>query len=118
MAQVVLVGKEWQARALLRAQLIEEGVEVEAFRTASEALEGLGDVLPALLVADLTESDDPNAEIEALAKWTRQIPVWIVASRSLITGKSPRGRGFEMILFRPLDLGEMVDQIKRRIEES
>lgn len=116
MAKVVLTGKEWQARALLRAQLIEEGVEVEAFRTASEALEGPGDLLPSLLVVDLTESDDPEAEIEALARWTRQIPVWIVASRSLITGKSLRGRGFEMILFRPIDLGELVDQIKRRVE--
>lgn len=118
MAQVFLTGKEWQARALLRAQLIEEGVDVETCLTASEALEGLGDLLPSLLVADLTESDDPDAEIEALSKWTRQIPVWIVASRSLIAGKSLRGRGFEMILFRPIDLGELVDQIKRRIEES
>jgi CheY-like chemotaxis protein len=116
MPQVILVGKEWQTRALLRAQLMEEGVEVEAYRTATEALEDLGELLPALLVADLTESDDPAAEIEELAKWTRQFAVWIVAGRSLIAGKSLRGRGFEMILFRPIDLGELVEQIKRRIE--
>ncbi len=117
MAQVILIGKEWQARALLRAQLIEEGLEVEACRTASEAFEGSGELLPALVVADLTESDDPEAEIEELAKWSRQTHVWIIASRNMITGKSLRGRGFEMILFKPIDVGELVEQIKRRIEE-
>ncbi len=116
MAQVILVGKDWQARALLRAQLIEEGVEVEAYMTTAEALEGMGDLLPELLVADLTESEDPSGEIEELGKWTRQIPVWIVAGRNLIAGEALRGRGFEMILYRPIDVGELVEQIKRRIE--
>lgn len=116
MGQVILVGEEWQARALLRAQLKEEGVEVEAHRTAREALQGIGELRPALIVADLAESADPSAEIEALAQWTRQIPVWIVAGRSLIAGKSLRGHGFEMILFRPIDVGELVEQIKRRVQ--
>jgi CheY-like chemotaxis protein len=118
MAQVILVGKDWQARALLRAQLIEEGVEVEAYTTAAEALEAISELLPELLVADLTESEDPTLEIEELAKWTRQIPVWIVAGRDLIAGKALRGRGFEMILYRPIDVGELVEQIKRRIEAT
>lgn len=116
MARVILAGNEWQARALVRAQLLEEGVEVAAYPTANEALEGMGELLPALLVADLTESDDPAAEIEALAKWTKQIPVWIIASRALIVGKGLRGRGFEMILYRPIDARELVEQIKRRVE--
>ena len=46
MATVVLIGKEWQARALMRAQLLEEGVDAEAYLTASEALEDLGEILP------------------------------------------------------------------------
>jgi DNA-binding response OmpR family regulator len=117
MAQAILIGKEWQARSLLRAQLIEEGVEVEAYLTAMEAFESSGELLPALVVADLTESDDPEAEIDELAKWSRQTHVWIVAGRNMITGKSLRGRGFEMILFKPIDIGELVEQIKRRIEE-
>jgi DNA-binding response OmpR family regulator len=116
MAQVILVGKDWQARALVRAQLIEEGVEVESYTTAREALEAMGELLPGLFIADLTESENPEGEIEELAKWTRQFPVWILAGRSLIAGKSLRGRGFEMILYRPIDVGELVEQIKRRIE--
>ena len=102
----------------MRAQLIEEGVDVEAFRTACEAMDSQGEMLPALLVADLSKSDDPAAEIDELAQWSRQVPIWIVAGKNLIAGKSLHGRGFEMILLRPIDVGELVDQIKRRVEES
>jgi DNA-binding response OmpR family regulator len=117
MAQVVLIGKEWQARALVRAQLIEEGVDVEAYLTAHSAMEGQGELLPALIVADLSEGNDAAAEIDELTKWTRQVPVWIIAGRDLIAGKHLRGRGFEMVLYRPIDVGELVEQIKQRIDQ-
>lgn len=114
---LILVGKDWQARALVRAKLLEEGFDVEAYETAAGALGGLGEVLPALLVADLTASDDPSSEIAALAEWSGRIPIWIIAGHSLILGKELKSRGFEMILFRPVDVGELVEQIKRRVAE-
>jgi CheY-like chemotaxis protein len=118
MGQVVVVGKDWQARALLRAQLIEEGVEVEACETVRAALATLegSELLPAMLVVDLFASDDPATDIEQLAAWTSQIPIWIIASRSLIAEKRLKGRGFEVILFRPVDMGELVEQVKQRLE--
>jgi len=116
--RVLLAAKDWQARALLRAQLIEEGVDVEAHETVSDALASLeaGEFLPGLLLADLSASDQPAAEIEELAKWTNQIPVWIIAAHSMIAEKNLKGRGFELILYRPVDVGELVGQIKRRVE--
>ena len=118
MAQVVLVGKDWQTRALVRAQLIEEGLEVEAAETVREALSTLQEpaLRPSLLIADVSASDDPSAEIEQLAAWAAQIPVWIIASRNLLAEPQLKGRGFELILVRPIDVGELVVQIKRRIE--
>jgi CheY-like chemotaxis protein len=118
MAQVVLVGKDWQTRALVRAQLIEEGLEVEAAETVREALSTLQEpaLRPSLLIADVSASDDPSAEIEQLAAWEAQIPVWIIASRNLLAEPQLKGRGFELILVRPIDVGELVVQIKRRIE--
>jgi CheY-like chemotaxis protein len=117
MGWILLVGKDWQARALLRAQLLEEGLEVEAHATVREALASLQSTapLPALLVADLAASDDPLADAESLSAWTKQIPAWIIASRQLIIDKSLKGRGFEIILVRPVDVGELVEQIKRRL---
>ncbi len=119
MSRVLLVGKEWKARALLRAQLLEEGVDAEAYetvRTAIAAVEG-NELLPGLIVADLSASDDPATEADQLAAWAPQIPIWIVAGRSLIVGKSLQGRGFKVILFLPVDVGELVEQIKQRLEK-
>jgi CheY-like chemotaxis protein len=117
MAQVLLVGKGWQARALLRAQLIEEGVDVEGYETVAEAVASLeaSPVLPALLVADLSSSDSPVSDAELLSGWTKFLPTWVLASRSLIVDRNLKGRGFELILFRPLDIGELVEQIKQRL---
>jgi DNA-binding NtrC family response regulator len=118
MAKVVLVGKDWQTRALLRAQLIEEGLEVEAFETLREALARLEESVlrPSLLVADLYSSEEPRAETEQLAAWAARIPIWIIASQSLLAEPQLKSRGFELILVRPIDVGELVEQIKRRVE--
>jgi CheY-like chemotaxis protein len=118
MTRVVVVGKAWQVRALLHAQLLEEGLEVEAHETVGAALATLEEteLLPALLVADLFASDDPVTEIDQLARWAPQIPTWIIAGRNLIAEKRLRGRRFEVILFRPVDMGELVEQIKQRLE--
>jgi DNA-binding response OmpR family regulator len=119
MSQILIAAKDWQARALLRAQLIEEGFEVEAHETIGEALAtlGTGAKPPDLFVADLSQSDEPSADVEALAGWSRRVPIWIIASRTFIVKAGLRGRGFEMILLRPVDVGELVEQIKRRLEE-
>jgi DNA-binding NtrC family response regulator len=116
--KVVLVGQDWPTRALLRAQLIEEGLEVEAVETVREALPTSEEPAfrPSLLVADLYSSKDPGAEIEQLAAWAARIPIWIIASLSLLTEPQLKRRGFELILVRPIDLGELVEQIKRRVE--
>ncbi len=119
MAQVLLLGKDWQTRALLRAQLLEEGLEVEAHEGAHDVKLDFEtkELLPALVVADLAPSDDPAAEADILAAWARQIPVWVIASHSLILNNTLKGRGFQMILLRPLDVGELVEQIRQRVEE-
>ncbi len=119
MAQVLLLGKDWQTRALLRAQLIEEGVDVEGHESAPEANLDLEakELLPDLVIADLSSSDAPSEEIELLAAWAKHVPVWVIASHSLILKDTLKGRGFQMILFRPLDVGELVEQIKQRLEK-
>jgi len=118
MAKIVLAGKDWQTRALLRAQLIEEGLEVEAFETLQDALARSEEPTsrPSLLVADLYSSEDSRAEIERLAAWAARIPIWIIASQSLLAEPQLNSRGFELILVRPIDAGELVEQIKRRVK--
>jgi CheY-like chemotaxis protein len=119
-SRILLAGKDWQSRALLRAQLLEEGFDVEAHESVSEALATLapGATLPDLFIADVSASDNPSADVESLSTWTLQVPTWIIASRSYIIEKGLRGHGFEMILLRPVDLGELVEQIKRRLDKD
>ncbi|HLW79235.1 MAG TPA: hypothetical protein VKU44_06510 [Terriglobia bacterium] len=118
MIPVLLAGRDWKTRALLRAQLIEEGVEVRAFESAAEAIEAAQkETGPApLLIADLTESADPTAEIRQLGSWSARLPIWIIARRSGSGAPDLEGRGFEAVLFRPIDVGELVEQIKRRVK--
>jgi CheY-like chemotaxis protein len=119
-SQILIAGKDWQARALLRAQLLEEGFEVEAHETIAEALAALEPdaSLPDLFIADVSESDDPSADVDALTAWSRKVPIWILASRAFIIEKGLRGHGFEMTFLRPVDVGELVDQIKQRLERQ
>jgi len=116
-AQVFLASKDWQARALLRAQLLEEGVGVEAFETVREALAQLEfyPVRPALLVADVSASDHPSADVDSLASWATRIPIWIIASHTSSVTGGLDGRGFERLLFRPVDLGKLVEEICQRL---
>jgi DNA-binding NtrC family response regulator len=117
MAKVLLVGKDWQARALLRAQLMEEGVRVEAYETVNEALAQLEWCfpLPALLIADISASDSPRADVERLTTWAKRLPIWIIASHTLSVEGGLEGHGFETLLFRPVDMGKLVQQIQQRL---
>jgi len=119
MAEVVLVGKDWRTRALLRAQLLEEGVQVEAYELLQDALQALVPSLPALLVADLTCSDDLSADIHSLADWAARVPArvptWILASHSPQVAKQLERHNFERVFFRPVDVGELVSLIRRRV---
>jgi DNA-binding response OmpR family regulator len=121
MVDVILIGKDWQFRALVRAQLIEEGVEVEAHQTTAE----LGSPplhphpkarFPKLLIADLSANENPDDDLERLAIWTKCIPVWIITGHSVVQEDKVKGRGFEALLFRPVDVRELVERIKQRVE--
>ena len=118
MSQILIAGKDWQARAFLRAQLLEEGFDVEAYESIPDALAALRQPgqLPDLFIADISASADPSADVEALSAWSREVPIWVIASRTFIIEKGLKGRGFETILLRPIELGEVVSQIEQRLE--
>jgi len=104
-------------RALLRAQLIEEGVSVEAFETIAEGVARLDffPVRPALMIADIASSGHPFADVERLTTWASRLPIWIIASHTWSVKGGLEGREFERILFRPLELGRLVEEIRQRL---
>ena len=113
MARVLIAGKDWTTRTLLRAQLIEEGFDVEGYegvQTAVQRLWGGGD-MPSLLIADLFESEIPVEDIATLSHWAKLLPIWVLAGHGTV-----EGRGFERVVFRPLDVGKLVQEVKQRLE--
>jgi DNA-binding NtrC family response regulator len=117
MSQVILVGKDWTFRALIRAQLLEEGLDVEAYETAGDAAKAIVGRyrLPKLMVADLTSSDDPGTELSQLARWAERFPVWIIAGREIASDAEAHDPRFQRILFRPVDVGQLVKEIKSAV---
>jgi hypothetical protein len=50
-----------------------------------------------------------------LTIWARRIPTWIIASHTLSVKGGLEGRGFETLLFRPVEMGKLVQQIQQRL---
>ncbi|MGH9405594.1 MAG: hypothetical protein ACRD3D_07140 [Terriglobia bacterium] len=113
---VFLVSRDWQSRALLRAQLIEEGLRVKAYLSASEAAESVGSKArgAALVVADVS-APAARDEIDTLSALARRVPVWVIASRTSAGEAALRAQGFEAIVFRPVTLGELAARVKQRL---
>lgn len=117
MPVILLISENWTTRALLRAQLIEEGFSVEAHESMVPALGSLWArrEMPSLMIADLYESENPTKDISILAQWTALVPVWVMAAHGVIDAGALEGRSFEKVLFRPLDMKSLLREIKERL---
>ena len=115
----MLISRDWQTRALLRAQLLEEGCSVRAYESLSDVFRALGRTPfgPSLLITELS-GDEGASELEKLSALARRLPVWVLASHSDVDEASLRGRGFETVLFRPIDMSDLLERVKRRLMES
>jgi CheY-like chemotaxis protein len=125
-AGVLILSRDWQSRALLRAQLIEEGLDVRAFPSSLEAGTALAasPFQPELILADFSTTSVRD-EAEPVARLARDLfvdavplPVWVIARRSDEAWLPPRGEPFEAILFRPIDVGELIERIKKRVRDG
>jgi len=119
MAQILIAGKNWDLRVLLRAQLIEEGFDVEAFEDVQEVVDRLwgSAEMPSLLIVDLFESDQAVEDVATLSHWAKLFPIWIMAGHSMAGDGALEGLGFERVVFRPLEAGKLVAEIKHKLAE-
>lgn len=117
MSVILIAGRDWSARALLRAQLIEEGFDVEAYETVGDVVQKLsrGRTAPLLLVVDLFENECPAKDVAMLSRWSKFVPIWILAGHATAQTEELDVQGFEKVLLRPVDVGWMVREIKGRL---
>jgi len=108
MKTVLVMGRDWKFRALLRAQLREEGLEALGFETLEAATDAMAGSSADAIVFDTT--DAPAAELAQLPALSQKLPLLVVAS----AGESlplPEAQ----VLRRPVQLGQIIAALASRI---
>jgi DNA-binding response OmpR family regulator len=105
---IVLLGPAWRARALLRAQLVDEGFDVVAtdewpiprryLRRSQQ---------PRLLIVDLQGLTDPRMVLDEVAALIPPDRVLVITALGATAPEEVRRRGFHVVT-RPATIGQVV----------
>ena len=115
MSDVLLVAKEWKARAFVMAQLSEEGYKVMALRTIEEAAMLLcrGLVRPRLIILDTIGQSLEERALADLRSLAGDAPILICTSPYDLARFDFRGMGFTELLVRPFSVQDVVDAVRK-----
>ena len=108
MKTVLVVGHEWKFRALVRAQLREEGFEALGFDSLNDAQEETTGTAPppALVIFDTTETSPK--EKQQMAELAERLPVLVVAA-----AQESLGSARLQVLRRPVTVDTVVKEAAR-----
>lgn len=107
---ILLAGGGWRPRALVLAQLEEEGYDVTAVETWDEAelLLRKRAVSPLVVIFDLEDEPQAEAALATLAKLFDPSRVVVLTTASAFPAGAVRARGFAHVLARPYSVGDVV----------
>jgi len=109
---VVLLGAEWKERALIRAQLIEEGFEVVATNTWSMMRRHLRPGRkPRVVIVDLKGLDEPEQVLRDLSVLMKPARVLVLAATATVPLSQISSLGFHGIR-RPFTVAEVVSAVR------
>ena len=109
---IVLLGVEWRSRALLRAQLIEEGFEVVATDTWPAArLHLRPGIKPKLVIVDLQRLPDPEQVLADLAVLMKPDRVLVLSAIGALPADGIRRFGFHVVE-RPVPIDRIVEAVR------
>jgi hypothetical protein len=115
---IVLLGTKWQARALLRAQLIEEGFEVVAVDTWPLMRRHLRPGLkPRLAIVDLQGLPEPERVLDDLRILMDPRAVLILSGIGTVAPNKVEDLGFH-VLHRPVTIGSVVAAAERTVRHT
>jgi hypothetical protein len=110
---IVLLATEWQPRALLRAQLIEEGFEVLATDSWPTMRRSLGPLSkPPLAIVDLQGLPEPDRVLGNLKVLVKPDRVLVLTSIGTVAPDEIQALGFQVVR-RPIDIGSLVEAAAR-----
>ena len=111
---VLLIAPAWKQRALIRAQLIEEGLDVMAIETSDEAelLLSRGAVRPRATVMALEDEDHPEATLTTLVRLVRPERLVVLTAARALPPDRVRAIGATNVIARPYAVGDVVDAVR------
>src|SRR5712691_12420636 len=115
---VVLLTAEWQPRALLRAQLIEEGFDVLATDTWTTMRRCLRPgSKPALVIVDLQGLPEPDRVLNDLKVLMKPHLVLVLTALGTVAPSQIHALGFRVV-GRPIPIASVVAAAARAIREE
>ena len=118
MAGVLIISRDWASRALLRAQLLQDGCAAAAYKSAQDVAAVLqnGEFPAGLIFTDfsLGAGEEELSELAELAR-RHSVPVWAMAPHGADSESWAARYGFESVLFRPVSVGEVAERIEKRL---
>jgi hypothetical protein len=115
---VILLGAEWQPRALIRAQLIEEGFDVVATETWPATRRHLRPgSKPRFVIADLKGLPNPRAVLKDLRVLMVPGRVLVLTAVGTVPAAEIESLGFRM-LSRPISIKEVVRMVTEVIRSN
>jgi len=117
---VLLVAAEWRARALLRALLIDKGIDVRACDRWVHARRRLaeGRLHPRAAVVDLIGLHDPEDTLRTLAQLVPSERVMVLTGSGALPVGAIERLGYSTVLARPLMLREVVAKTIELLERT
>jgi DNA-binding response OmpR family regulator len=113
--EILLIAADWQFRALVRAQLLEEGYELRALPSVESALSSLvrGDEPPRLIILDMKAVNVEAGVLWDLWRLSGEAPLVLCGGaldRAMLGRENlPPAR----VLLRPFRVGDLVDEVRR-----
>jgi hypothetical protein len=112
---VLLLSAEWPERALLRAQLIEQGYEVAAIdRRPIPRIYRRPEMKPRVILIDLRDLPDPRATLDEVRFILPPDRVVVLMALGTVSEDDVRHLGFNVI-DRPATVGDVVAAVGRII---
>lgn len=115
MGEILLIAADWQLRALVRAQLLEEGYSVRATTSLVPALGHLvhSGQKPAVTIVDVQGLAVQASSLLHLWQRTGQAPLILCGGAWDRESLAQEGLPPAHVLLRPFSIGELVAQAQR-----
>ena len=117
MGEILLIAADWQLRALVGAQLLEEGCQVRVLPSLDVALAFLlrGGELPCQTIVDMQGSRIESCALADLWRLSGQAPLILCGGATSQATLAREDLPPVQVLLRPFHVGDLVGQVRRAL---